>query len=82
MQAILGLIEQPGAIAVCHLVGDLFPAVRRQAVHHTSHTGGMRQESVIDLVGREDGPSLDGLLLLAHARPGICVDHVGIAHRF
>ena len=58
-------------------VGHFFAAVRRQAVHEDRLGAGAREQRLVHLERAEDRPALRGLGFLAHADPGVGVDHVG-----
>src|SRR5438477_8204133 len=71
---IAGLLEDHRPRAVDDLVGDLLPAVRRQAVHEDGARRAVHDRQV-DLVGRECFAPSVALGLLPHGRPDVCVDH-------
>src|SRR5262249_12886843 len=81
VQTVLRLVEHDGAWAVDHGVGDLLPAVGRQAVHHQPRGTGGREEALVHLIVLERAAACRGLALLAHAGPDVGVEDVGAPDR-
>ena len=81
VQSVLRLVEDDRLRTVDDLGGDLLAAMRGQAVHDDG-VGPRQAENVgVDLIGAEVALALRLLALLAHARPHVRVDHVGVARR-
>src|SRR5436190_1479653 len=78
VHAVGRLLEDDAAVAVEHLGLDLLAAHRRQAVHDAGVRRRQRQQRLIDLEAGEAAAALLALGLLAHARPDVGVNDVGL----
>src|SRR5262249_34918341 len=78
VHAVARLLEREAAFAGEYLAGHLLAAVRRQAVHHPRVLWRQRQQVGVDLVAGEALQPQLALALLAHARPDVRVDDVGL----
>src|SRR5215211_5428748 len=81
VEAVLGLVEHGRVGAVHDLGGDLLAPVGGQAVEHHHVRGGGHHRVGGQLVGLEDQRPLAVLQLLAHGRPHVGVEHVGVLGR-
>ena len=81
MQAILRLRENHRLRAFQYVFADLQPAIGWEAVQHDRMFGGGGQQCFIDADSRRNLSALGFFCLLAHADPGVGVDHVGIRDR-
>ena len=78
MQPVLGLVPDGRLGAVEHVLGDLLAVVRGEAVEDDRIGAREREERVVDPVrGEIRAPALR-FLLLAHARPDVGVEDVGV----
>src|SRR5215217_2750291 len=78
VEAVLGLVEHGRVGAVHDLSGDLLAPVGGQAVQHHGVRGGGHHRVGGQRVGLEDQGPLAVLHLLAHRRPDVGVEHVGV----
>ena len=78
VEAILGLIPDERPRAVEHVLGDLLADVGREAVHRDRLAARNRQQLTVEAEALEIEEPLLALLLLAHARPDVGVEHVGL----
>ena len=83
MHAILGLLPERGLRPIGDFVGDLLSSVRGQAMHDDRVAPRSGEQGGVYLVSRRE--SIDSLLrlgFLAHARPHVRIQDVGLAGRF
>src|ERR1700691_5284032 len=76
MQPVLRFVEHHRLRAVDHLVGNLFAAMRGQAMHKDGARLGARHQSGIDLIALEQIVAA-GAVSIAHGDPGIGHHAVG-----
>jgi hypothetical protein len=76
VQPVLGLVEHHRMRAVDHFVGDLFAAMRRQAMHEDGVRLGARHQPRIDLIALEQVMAARAVAI-AHGDPGVGDDAVG-----
>ena len=82
VHAVAGLLEDDAARAVEHVVGDLLAAVGRQAVHQPACAAAPAPAAAaFTWKPANCAQALLALRFLAHARPDVGVDHVGLADR-
>src|SRR5437868_5041406 len=68
VHAVLGLAPDRAARAFDHFVGDLLAAARGEAVQEIGIVG-LREQSLVDLIGREGLQPGLGFVVLAHRHP-------------
>src|SRR3972149_4062061 len=76
VQAVLRLIPDDGLRSIDHLIRDLEPAVRGEAVHDDRVLLRLVHEELVDLVRLEDPLPLPLLLLHAHGNPDVRVHDI------
>src|SRR5579872_2627922 len=81
VQPVLGLIEHDRLRPIDDLVGDLFAAMCRQAVHHERIARGALEDRLVHLEILEVAPPLRRLLFLTHRGPRVGVHDVSILER-
>ncbi len=81
MQAVLGLIEDDRGFAVEDFRRDLFAPMGGKAVHEEGVRCGVGHERGVHLKGAEDLMTAGRLRLLAHGRPHVRVDGIGVLDR-
>src|SRR5580704_17812481 len=81
VQPVLGLVEHHRLRAVDHLVGDLFAAMGRQAVHEDGAGLGACHQPRIDLIALEQVMA-PRAVAVAHGDPGTGDDAVGALDGF
>ena len=77
MHAVLCLVKDHRMRAVGNRTRDLFPSMRRQAVHYNYFRSSFGHQFSSYLVGGEGAKTPLPFRLLSHAGPGVCVDDVG-----
>src|SRR5580765_4228062 len=81
VEAVLGLVPGCALRAVQDILGDLVAEVRRQAMEDDRVRVGEREQLAVNpVVGEVPGAPL-ALVLLAHARPDVCAEHIRVARR-
>src|ERR687888_1482379 len=81
MEAVLRLVPDGRLRSVEHLLGDLLPVVRRQAVEDDCAVAGEPDELLVDAEAGEVAEPPLALFLLPHARPDVRVEDIGAAGR-
>ena len=80
-ETVLRLVEHGGSGPFDNLVGDLLPAMGREAVHHDRILPRHSKQVGIDAVTAEGREAFAPLLFLPHARPNVGVQDVRVSCR-
>ncbi len=81
VQAVLRFRKDQGLRPVHHVVGDFLPAMRGQAVQHDGIRFCFFHQGRVHLIPGESFLALHRFFLLAHADPGVGVEHIRVQRR-